>query len=147
MKEFEIGDKVVMKGVVVSKHIHTEHEYKVGVEWNIQYVSKQYYYQDGRYSSLDTEPTIFYENQERVVQVREHEGEPWNNRVLIKESMGKFVCWDKAETIKEAESGTHTIVWRFMREVPEKRVITMQEIAEKFNIDVELIEIKNESKF
>jgi len=29
-----------------------------------------------------------------------------------------------------------------MREIPEKRVITMREIAEKFNIDVEQIEIE-----
>jgi hypothetical protein len=142
-KEFKVGDKVVMKGVVVSKHKNTEHEYKVCVDWSgPNFIANQYYFQDGRYSTIDAEPTIFHENQERVVQVREHEGEPWNNRVLIKESMGKFVCWDKAETIGEAESGTHTIVWRFMREVPEKRVLTMQEIAEKFNIDVEQIEIE-----
>lgn len=144
MKEFEIGDKVVMKGVVES--IDTSQNYILGVRWANEQ-RKSFYLYNGRGSCTDTEPKIFHENQERVVQVREHEGEPWNNRVLIKESMGKFVCWDKAETIKEAESGTHTIVWRFMRELPEKRVITMQEIAEKFNIDVELIEIKNESKF
>jgi len=142
MKEFEIGDKVVMKGVVVSKHIHTEHEYKVGVEWNIQYVSKQYYYQDGRYSTIDTEPTIFHENQERVVQVRDYKNNKWSTRVLIMEKNGKYVCWNKAETIEEAKKETYTTRWNFMRELPEKRVITMQEIAEKFSIDVEQIEIE-----
>jgi hypothetical protein len=138
-KEFKLGDKVVMKGVVES--IDIAGEYPLCVRWDLN--RRNFYLLDGRDNHLDAEPTIFHETtQERVVQVREHEGEPWNNRVLIKESMGKFICWDSAETIKEAESGTHmTIVWRFMREVPEKRVITMQEIADKFNIDVELIEI------
>jgi len=143
MKEFKVGDKVVMKGIVVSKHKNTEYEYKIGVEWNIQYISKQYYYQDGRYSTIDTEPTIFHDTpQERLVQVRDSEYDDWKNRVLIMEKNGKFICWGNAQTIEEAESVTHTIVWRFMREIPEKRVITMREIAEKFNIDVEQIEIE-----
>jgi hypothetical protein len=143
MKKFEIGDKVVMKGVVVSKHKNTEHEYKVGVEWNIQTTPikpiKQYYYQDGRYSSIDTEPTIFHENQERLVQVRDSEHDEWTKRVFIMGKNGKFFCWVYNE---KTQKEIYIKPWNFMREIPEKRVITMQEIAEKFNIDVELIEIE-----
>jgi hypothetical protein len=144
MKEFKVGDKVVMKGIVVSKHIHTEHEYKVCVNWNNHTtLIKQYYYQDGRCSTIDTEPAIFHDTtQERLVQVRDYVNDIWYTRVLLMQKNDKYICWEDAETIEEAESKTRTTVWNFMREVPEKKTITMKEIAEKFGIDVEQIEIK-----
>jgi hypothetical protein len=139
MKEFKVGDKVVMKGVV--ENIGIAGEYVVGVKWENDQPLK-YYLTDGRAGFLEKSPTIFHENQERIVQVTDSEYDEWIKRVFIMEKNGKFICWDKAQTIEEAESVTHAIAWNFMREVPEKRVITMQEIAEKFNIDVELIEIE-----
>jgi hypothetical protein len=71
MKEFEIGDKVVMKGVIES--IDTSQNYILGVRWANQQ-RKSFYLYNERGSCEDAEPTIFHESQERVVQVREHEG-------------------------------------------------------------------------
>lgn len=138
-KEFKVGDKVVMKGKIET--IGTAGEYVVGVRWKKD-VCLKYYLLDGKFSHTDTEPTIFHDTQERVVQVRDYLSDDWKNRVLIMEKNGKFICWDKAQTIEEAEKENYVKTFWFMREIPEKRVITIQEIAEKFNIDVELIKIE-----
>ena len=138
-KEFKVGDRVVMKGVVET--IGTAGEYVVGVRWK-KHVCLNYYLLDGKFSHTDTEPTIFHDTtQERVVQVRDNEIDEWVNRVLVMKKKGKYICWENAETIEEAKKKMDTTIWNFMREVPEKRVLTMQEIAEKFGIDVEQIEI------
>lgn len=137
-KEFKVGDKVVMKGKIET--IGTAGEYVVGVRWKKD-VCLKYYLLDGKFNHTDAEPTIFHENQERVVQVRHREYDDWTKRVFVMKKNGKFLCWDGCETIEEAKKENCISSWNFMREIPEKRVITMQEIAEKFNIDVELIEI------
>jgi hypothetical protein len=138
-KEFKLGDKVVMKGKIET--IGTAGQYVVGVKWENDQPLK-YYLTDGRAGYFEKSPTIFHDTtQERVVQVRDNEINEWVNRVLLMQKNDKYICWEEAETIEEAKKEMYTIVWRFMREVPEKRVITMQEIADKFNIDVELIEI------
>lgn len=139
-KEFKVGDKVVMKGKIET--IGTAGEYVVGVRWKKD-VCLKYYLLDGKFSHTDTEPTIFHDTtQERVVQVRDNEYDRWYTRVLLIKKNGKYICWEDAETIEEAKKEMYTTRWNFMREVPEKRVLTMQEIAEKFGIDVEQIEIE-----
>jgi hypothetical protein len=138
-KEFKVGDTVVIKGTVV----RTDYagEYKIGINIkNDNFI--RYYLPDGKASHLDSEPTIFKETtqeQERVVQVRNCLTDEWVNRVLIREKKGKFLCWGFAETIEEAKSTNTVSIWNFMREVPEPKIITMQEIADKFNIDIKQI--------
>lgn len=140
MKEFEIGDKVVMKGAVES--IDTSQNYILGVRWANEQ-RKSFYLYNGRGSCTDTEPKIFHDTtQERVVQVRDNEYDRWYTRVLLMQKNGKYICWEDAETIEEAKKEMYTTRWNFMRELPEKKVLTMQEIAEKFGIDVEQIEIE-----
>jgi hypothetical protein len=139
MKEFKIGDKVVMKGEI--KTINTAGEYIVGVEWRKGEYLK-YYLSDGKVNHLDKQPTISHETKERVVQVRNTQKDAWVNRVFIMEKNGEFLCWHDAKTIEDSKRESTTTTWTFMREIPEKRVIKMQEIAEKFNIDVEQIEIE-----
>jgi hypothetical protein len=139
-KEFKVGDKVVMRGVVES--IDIPGKYIVGVKWENDQPLK-YYLTDGRAGFFEKSPTIFHDTtQERVVQVRDNEYDRWYTRVLIMKKNGKYICWEDAETIEEAKKEMYTTRWNFMREVPEKRVLTMQEIAEKFGIDVEQIEIE-----
>ena len=89
------------------------------------------------------QPTIFHdtETQERVVQVRNDETGDWYIRVFFMEKKGKFLCWQYAETIEDAKKETLITSWNFMRELTEKRKLTMQEIADKFELDVEQIEI------
>ena len=114
---FKIGDKVVMKGVV--KYVNTAGRYILGVYWDDR-IEANWYLADGRNYHTDKQPTIFHELQERVVQVRNSEKDKWETRVFIIEKNGRFLCWDFAETVEEAECETYTVSWRFMREIPEK---------------------------
>jgi hypothetical protein len=131
MKKFKIGDKVILKGTI--ENISKAGEYIININF--------YYFAGGKFYCK--EDSIFHDTtQERVVQVRDSQDESWVDRVFIMEKNEKFLCWANGETLDEAKKATNALSWNFMREVPKKRVITLQEIADKFNIDVEQIEIK-----
>ena len=82
------------------------------------------------------------ETQDRVVEVRQYEDVNWHRRVLITEKKGKFVCWKEARTIEEINTNDGAACWNFMRELPIKTILTKTEIAEKFGVDVENLEIR-----
>jgi len=82
---------------------------------------------------------------ERVVQVRDHVNDNWEQRVLIKSlPNGTALCWCDAETIKEAKDEAETTVWALWRELStesQKVRLTRAEIAEKLGIDIDQLEI------
>ena len=69
----------------------------------------------------------------------------WKKRLVIGKFRDRFVAFsdvDNEESLKN--EGTATTPWIFAKEIPTKRKLTMQEIAEKFNEDVDNIEICTE---
>ena len=76
----------------------------------------------------------------------------WNKRrVVFMEKCGKYIAWNRAETLEEAEETTITNDWDYAVELdwqPEEETkplkLTMEQIAEKFN--AEKIEIVNYGK-
>ena len=74
-----------------------------------------------------------------------------NERVVFMEKCGKYIAWNRAETLKEAEETTITNDWDYAVDLdwqPEEETkplkLTMEQIAEKFN--AEKIEIVNYGK-
>ena len=109
-----------------------------------------FYTKEGFLSLQAHSPSLFLSNpfeseakaQERVVEVRQYEDVNWHRRVLITEKRGKFVCWRDAQTIEEINTNHGATSWNFMRELPIKTILTKAEIAEKFGVDVENLEIR-----
>lgn len=63
-------------------------------------------------------------------------------RLVIGKHNGYFVSILAAKDKTEVDAwGFKTSHWKYAKEIPTKRKLTMQEIAEKFNEDVENIEI------
>ena len=69
------------------------------------------------------------------------DGKSWHKRVVFMKRCGRYISWINAETIEESESVYKTSSWSYAKEFPEKVELTKSQIAEKFGIPVDLIEI------
>ena len=69
------------------------------------------------------------------------DGNSWNKRVVLMKKCDKYISWVDAETIEESEIIYKTKYWRYAKELTEKVEITKSQIADKFGIPVDLIEI------
>lgn len=74
-----------------------------------------------------------FDNTERVIQVRNNDTMPWNNRILLMFKKNKAICWDCVESIEEAKHITSTSEWDFWRELPTKETITIEKAEELLN--------------
>ncbi len=64
-------------------------------------------------------------------------------RVVFMEKNGKYIAWRGAETLLESEKEHNTTSWQFAKDIePETVELTMNEIAEKFGVDVKSLKIK-----
>lgn len=78
----------------------------------------------------------------KVMEVSDN-GNDWVKRVVFMEKNGKFLAWNAAESIEEAENDIYTYTWEFAREIPAPTLeLTIDQIAEKFNVSPEQIKIK-----
>lgn len=71
-------------------------------------------------------------------------GKAWDKRVLLMLKNDKAICWLGSETIEESKGETGTTAWKYYRNIPTKTILTKQQIADKFGLDINLIEIENE---
>lgn len=98
---------------------------------------------DGRYLFVG-EPCIFpLEPTERWMMVSDS-GKDWFKRKVIMNKNGYFLTWGSAITDEEVEATNHTINWRLAKEIEEENPVelTLEEIAEKFGVNVNQIKIK-----
>jgi len=77
-------------------------------------------------------------------------GTVWNKRVVFMVKNNKFLAWDMAETLEEAEKTENSKVWAYAKDLPE--IIKVQDkdakkiVADHYNVDVEQIKfILNDS--
>ena len=96
----------------------------------------------------------WFDNSEAITQIPIQEGRwmmvsdyeaHWKKRFVVGKFRDKFIAFsdaDDEESLKKA--GKSTTPWKYAKEIPIKRKLTMQEIAEKFNEDVDNIEICTE---
>jgi hypothetical protein len=139
MKEFKVGDEVIMKGRVVEVFDGDDTNYPIRVLFNGSFM---YYTEEGKFYKKDPSPSLFHaQPTERLVEVRDNDFEPWQTRVFCKEIDGRYYTWANATTLEEAKTSSGLRGWDKMREIPTKKKITLAEIAEKFGVSVDEIEI------
>ena len=74
-----------------------------------------------------------------------------NTRVVFMEKCGKFIAWLNEDTIEKSENVTSTAVWNYAVDLdwqPEEEIkplkLTMEQIAEKFNVEkIEIVNYEN----
>jgi len=54
-------------------------------------------------------------------------------RVVFAEKCGKFISWNGAETIEDAEKTCNTASWKFAQDIEEPKQITIQEAEKMLN--------------
>jgi hypothetical protein len=70
----------------------------------------------------------------------------WRKRKVITNNNNKFIVWSGAETDEEVNNSFETSYWNFAKEIETKiefnLELSLEEIAEKFGVNVEQIKIK-----
>ena len=69
------------------------------------------------------------------------DGNSWYRRVVFMKRCGRYISWIDAETIEGSEDIYKTTSWHYAKELTEKVEITKSQIADKFGIPIDLIEI------
>jgi hypothetical protein len=65
----------------------------------------------------------------------------WDKRVVFMKKRGRFLAWANAETLEHADRVTEATSWNYAKDIKPKIKLTRQEIASKFEVDLEQIEI------
>ena len=133
LKDLKVGDKVydVIVGYGIVKAISEDKEDEYPIEVCFDNEDTDTYGFDGRRYTSDNNPSLFltnpFEQQGKDMLVRSNNSD-WNVRDVIVASNGIYV---KSE-------------WLEAKEIPEptELILSMQEIADKFGVDVETLKIK-----
>jgi hypothetical protein len=97
---------------------------------------------DGSYCQGFDQIAFPLESTERWMMVSE-DATRWRKRKVFSQKNGKFIAWAWAENDEEVNNSTETSSWKFAKELEEQKVeVTLEEIAEKFGVNVEQIKIK-----
>ncbi len=98
---------------------------------------------DGAYHSGDEQIAFPLEPTERWMMVSNDQFN-WQKRKVITEKNGKFIAWSYAVTDKEVLQEILTSPWLYAKEIEEVHPVelTLEEIAEKFGVNVNQIKIK-----
>lgn len=98
---------------------------------------------DGAYVDGFSQVAFPLESTERWMMVSDS-GKDWLKRKVLMEKNGYFITWGSASTDQEVEVTNHIINWKYAKEIEEVHPVelTLEEIAEKFGVNVEQIKIK-----
>lgn len=77
----------------------------------------------------------------KVMWVRDTDKQIWRKRVVFMEKAGRFLAWTHATTLEEAENTCEITTWIQAKDFAVVE-LTIEEIAEKFDMDPEQIRIK-----
>lgn len=161
-RDFKLGDEVYClmygHGFVDSIYQDTEQDdCPVGV----MFLGVQgFYTHDGFYSAsqnktlfhADEKPTLVFNNEYPKVMEVSRNGHDWFKRVVfcyndIIKSYLAYNCFKDINMLDKAINNNESICitgWRHAREIPETITLTKQEIADKFGIDINLLNIIDE---
>ena len=147
--KFKIGQKVwsIQLGDCEVREINAGGDYPIKCKTKDDY---HYYDLDGKFSGDDASPSLFSSNsffEERVMEVRDFEGDIWVKRVVFMQKEGKFLAWQNAENIEESKMETSVSKWNQAREISTPQIVelTLKDISEGkgVGVPVELIRIKD----
>ena len=77
----------------------------------------------------------------KVMLVSHSKNGDFKKRVVFAEKEGYYIAWAYAETLEDAEKRINTHPWKYAKGVDEPIEITLEQIAEKFNVEVSKIKI------
>lgn len=140
MKQFEnlkVGDIVwtIQTGYAKVTSISDTKNYPILVDGWASYTL------DGKWGCRDKYDSLYLENpfkesfESRWMMVSD--GDEWRKRLVIAKYNGRFV----AEDVLKLKDRSHFTSWKYARETPAKRTLTLQEIADKFEENIDNIEI------
>ena len=73
------------------------------------------------------------------------DGDDWYKRVVFMQKCDRFLAWNNAETIENAECTYRVASWRYAKEVePKQRTITLSDLNSKIDDIKKLFGIDNE---
>ncbi len=99
---------------------------------------------DGKFGNY-TEEDVSYYNAEIIelpeektyprVMMVSFDSENWFRRVVFMEKCGRYLAWDNAETVEEAEKEMILTPWRFAKDIeePKEFTITLSDINSKMD--------------
>jgi hypothetical protein len=155
----KVGDEVFclarLEWLKISS-IGQHYDFPILLENDEKYTFKGYYnINDSSPLILDYDPQeeMSQASTERVVLVRDYEGQGWQPRVLIKVIEGDafpYVCWEDVKTIEEAKRVKHLTAWAQMKELPNNIEVTIDELISTYckenNLSPEQIKIKEDEQ-
>lgn len=74
--------------------------------------------------------------------------ENWFRRVVFMEKCGRYLAWDNAETVEEAENQVNSVAWSFAKDIeePKEFTITLSDINSKMDDIKKLFGAKENDK-
>ena len=76
------------------------------------------------------------------------DSENWHKRVVFMKKCGRYLAWDNAETVEEAENKVNSVAWRFAKDIeePKEFTITLSDINSKMDDIKKLFGISEKDK-
>lgn len=76
------------------------------------------------------------------------DSENWHKRVVFMKKCGRYLAWDNAETVEEAENQVNSVAWRFAKDIeePKEITITLSDINSKIDEIKKLFGISENDK-
>ena len=98
---------------------------------------------EGRYTEWGDKIAFPLEPTERWMMVS-LDGSKWQKRKVVMTKNGKFIAWVSADTDESILKIVDTTAWNYAKEIEEVHPLelTLEEIAEKFGVNVNQIKIK-----
>ena len=112
---------------------------------------------DGRFDKY-TKEDVFYYNAEVIelpeekvyprVMMVSFDSENWFKRVVFMKKCGRYLAWNNAETVEEAEKEVVSTAWRFAKDIeePKEFTITLSDINSKMDDIKKLFGISEKDK-
>ena len=112
---------------------------------------------DGKFGNY-TEEDVSYYNAEIIelpeektyprVMMVSFDSENWHKRVVFMKKCGRYLAWDNAETVEEAENQVNSVAWRFAKDIeePKEFTITLSDINSKMDDIKKLFGISEKDK-
>jgi len=149
MKKFKVGERVYSlldrKWVYIQPNPHST-AYPLLVE-NISYTEEGYNCRDHSYPLLLDYNPFFFTSEKGYISIGDlpgvlmevsHDNKSWHKRYVIFSIYGKYYA-----KLTQKEEDKDVQVWKYARPIPEKEILTKQQIANLLGKDINSFEIKH----
>ena len=148
LENLKVGDEVWLKGNVLDVECSDLYPIKVnfqGMDVNLSFTK------DGKFKTYNTSESLFTnpleQNKGYWAMVSDYpidEENKGQKRFVFMRKNEMFIAWTDAETDEEVNNAFCVAAWEYAQKIEEPKQIelTLEQIADKFGIDVSLLKIK-----